>query len=63
MGEAVSLMTEIEGVESACIWEIGRDGRRLGLRAGLEDRVVGSDARLGGARLPRRRRARLAACT
>jgi diguanylate cyclase (GGDEF)-like protein/PAS domain S-box-containing protein len=49
MGEAVSLMTEIEGVEAACIWEIGRDGRRLGLRAGLEGRVVGS-ARASAAR-------------
>jgi diguanylate cyclase (GGDEF)-like protein/PAS domain S-box-containing protein len=42
MREAVSLLTEIEGVDAACIWELGRDGRRLGLRAGLEDRVVGS---------------------
>ncbi len=49
MAEAVSLMTDIEGVEAACIWEIGRDGRRLGLRAGLEDRVVGS-ARASAAR-------------
>jgi diguanylate cyclase (GGDEF)-like protein/PAS domain S-box-containing protein len=43
MREAASLMTEIDGVSAACIWEIGRDGRRLVLRAGLEDRVVGSD--------------------
>src|SRR5258705_1606816 len=42
MREAVSLMVQIEGVDSACIWEVGRDGRRLGLRVGLEDRVVGS---------------------
>ncbi len=42
MAEAVSLLQEIEGVHAACIWEIGRDGRRLGLRAGLEDRVVGA---------------------
>ncbi|HEY7950319.1 MAG TPA: EAL domain-containing protein [Solirubrobacterales bacterium] len=49
MGEAVSLMGEIEGVDSACIWEIGRDGRRLGLRAGLEDRIVGA-ARASAAR-------------
>src|ERR1044072_896874 len=34
--EAVPLMTEIEGVEAACIWEAGREGRRLHLRAGLE---------------------------
>jgi diguanylate cyclase (GGDEF)-like protein/PAS domain S-box-containing protein len=42
MREAVSLMTEIEGVQGACIWELGRDGRRLRLRAGLEGQVVGS---------------------
>jgi diguanylate cyclase (GGDEF)-like protein/PAS domain S-box-containing protein len=49
MGEAVSLLQEIDGVHAACIWEIGRDGRRLGLRAGLKDRVVGS-ARASAAR-------------
>jgi diguanylate cyclase (GGDEF)-like protein/PAS domain S-box-containing protein len=34
--QAVPLMTEIEGVEAACVWESGREGRRLHLRAGLE---------------------------
>ena len=43
MGEAVALLTEIEGVEAACIWETGRDGRRLSLRAGLEKQVDGSE--------------------
>jgi diguanylate cyclase (GGDEF)-like protein/PAS domain S-box-containing protein len=43
MREGVSLMTEIEGVAAACIWEVGRDGRRLILRTGLEERVVGSE--------------------
>jgi len=43
MHEAVSLLTQIEGVAAACIWETGRDGRRLGLRAGLEGRVEGSE--------------------
>jgi diguanylate cyclase (GGDEF)-like protein/PAS domain S-box-containing protein len=43
MLEATALMTEIDGVDAACIWEIGRDGRRLGLRAGLEQLVAGSD--------------------
>jgi len=43
MHEAVSLLTRIEGVAAACIWETGRDGRRLGLRAGLEGRVEGSE--------------------
>jgi diguanylate cyclase (GGDEF)-like protein/PAS domain S-box-containing protein len=42
MREAVFLMTEIEGVAAAGIWEVGRDGRRLSLRTGLEERVVGS---------------------
>jgi len=36
--QAVPLMTEIEGVETACVWEAGREGRRLHLRAGLEQR-------------------------
>ncbi len=36
-------------LHAACIWEVGRDGRRLGLRAGLEDRVVGA-ARASAAR-------------
>ena len=49
MRAAVSLLQEIEGVDAACIWEVGRDGRRLSLRAGLEDRVVGS-ARASAAR-------------
>jgi diguanylate cyclase (GGDEF)-like protein/PAS domain S-box-containing protein len=43
MREAVALMTEIEGVQGACIWGVGRDGRRLRLRAGLEGSVVGSN--------------------
>ncbi len=40
MKAAVSLLAEIEGVQSACIWEVARDGRRLQLRAGLENRVM-----------------------
>jgi diguanylate cyclase (GGDEF)-like protein/PAS domain S-box-containing protein len=43
MGEAAELLTEIEGVEGACVWEVGRDGRRLRLRAGLEAQLVGSE--------------------
>jgi diguanylate cyclase (GGDEF)-like protein/PAS domain S-box-containing protein len=49
MREAVLLLQEIDGVHAACIWEIGRDGRRLSLRAGLEGRIVGS-ARASAAR-------------
>ena len=50
MNEAVSLLTETEGVESACIWELDRDGRRLHLRAGLEGQVIGAGQRVSAAR-------------
>jgi len=43
MEEAVSLLTAIDGVVAACIWETGRDGRRLTLRTGLEGSVEGSE--------------------
>jgi len=43
MREAISVLNEIEGVAAVCIWEAGRDGRRLVLRAGLEGRVDGSE--------------------
>ena len=46
----VPLMTEIEGVEAACVWEAGRGGRRLHLRAGLEDADGGSLRRASAAR-------------
>jgi diguanylate cyclase (GGDEF)-like protein/PAS domain S-box-containing protein len=48
MEEAVSLMTEIEGVDAACIWEPNGDGDGLRLRAGL-DGVFGAAAELGRA--------------
>jgi diguanylate cyclase (GGDEF)-like protein/PAS domain S-box-containing protein len=47
---ATSLIAEVEGISSACIWELGRDGRRLKLRAGLEDEVVGAGRRVSAAR-------------
>jgi len=47
--QTVPLMTEIEGVEAACVWEAGREGRRLHLRAGLEERE-GSERRASAAR-------------
>jgi diguanylate cyclase (GGDEF)-like protein/PAS domain S-box-containing protein len=50
MAEAASLMTETDGVESACIWEVERDGRRLHLRAGLKGQLVGADQRVSAAR-------------
>jgi diguanylate cyclase (GGDEF)-like protein/PAS domain S-box-containing protein len=50
MRAATSLIGEVEGVHSACIWELGRDGRRLNLCAGLEDQVVGAGRRVSAAR-------------
>ncbi len=50
MRAAVALIGEIEGIHSACIWELGRDGRRLNLRAGLEDEVIGAGRRVSAAR-------------
>jgi diguanylate cyclase (GGDEF)-like protein/PAS domain S-box-containing protein len=48
--QVVPLMTEIEGVEAACVWEAGRGGRRLHLRAGLEDGESGPERRASAAR-------------
>ncbi len=50
MRAAASLIGEVAGVHRACIWEVGRDGRRLNLRAGLEDEVVGAGRRVSAAR-------------
>jgi diguanylate cyclase (GGDEF)-like protein/PAS domain S-box-containing protein len=50
MRAATSLIGEGDGVHSACIWELARDGRRLNLRAGLEDQVVGAGRRVSAAR-------------
>src|SRR5260221_451954 len=48
--QAVPLMTEIDGGEAACVWEAGREGRRLHLRAGLEERGGGAERRASAAR-------------
>ncbi|HEU4905895.1 MAG TPA: EAL domain-containing protein [Solirubrobacterales bacterium] len=48
--QAVPLMTEIDGVEAACVWEAGREGRRLHLRAGLEGNDGGAERRASAAR-------------
>ena len=48
--KAVSLMTEIDGVEAACIWEAGREGRRLLLSAGLTGQSAGAERRASAAR-------------
>jgi diguanylate cyclase (GGDEF)-like protein/PAS domain S-box-containing protein len=50
MGAAVKLIGELDGVLSACIWEVGRDGRRLNLSAGLESAVLGAGRRVSAAR-------------
>ena len=50
MKAAVSLLAEIEGVQSACIWE-ARPGRAApAARAGLEDRVMSAGQRVSAAR-------------
>jgi diguanylate cyclase (GGDEF)-like protein/PAS domain S-box-containing protein len=48
--QAVPLMTEIDGVEAACVWEAGREGRRLHLRAGLEEHGGGVERRASAGR-------------
>ncbi|MBK5220131.1 MAG: EAL domain-containing protein [Thermoleophilia bacterium] len=50
MEAAASLISEVEGIHSACIWEVGRDGRRLHLRAGLDAEVIGAGRRVSAAR-------------
>jgi diguanylate cyclase (GGDEF)-like protein/PAS domain S-box-containing protein len=50
MTAAASLIGGLDGVHSACIWEVGRDGRRLSLRAGLEQEEVGAGRRVSAAR-------------
>jgi diguanylate cyclase (GGDEF)-like protein/PAS domain S-box-containing protein len=47
---ATALMTEIEGVEAACVWGASREGRRLHLRAGLEGQAAGAERRVSAAR-------------
>ncbi|MBS1844229.1 MAG: EAL domain-containing protein [Actinobacteria bacterium] len=50
MRDAVNLIGELDGVEFACIWEVGRDGRRLNLRAGLDDSGLASGRRVSAGR-------------
>jgi len=50
METAVSLLDGIEGIAGACIWEVGRDGRRLQLRAGLDEQMPGVGRRVSAAR-------------
>jgi diguanylate cyclase (GGDEF)-like protein/PAS domain S-box-containing protein len=50
MRDAVTLIGDLDGVEFACIWEVGRDGRRLNLRAGLDDSAIASGRRVSAGR-------------
>jgi diguanylate cyclase (GGDEF)-like protein/PAS domain S-box-containing protein len=50
MHDAVTLIGELDGVEAACIWEVGRDGRRLNLCAGLEESRRSSGRRVSAGR-------------
>jgi diguanylate cyclase (GGDEF)-like protein/PAS domain S-box-containing protein len=50
MQVSTTLMTEIDGVEAACVWEAGREGRRLHLRAGLERGPLGTERRASAGR-------------
>jgi diguanylate cyclase (GGDEF)-like protein/PAS domain S-box-containing protein len=50
MQVATELIAKVAGVHSACIWELGRDGRRLNLRAGLEESVTGAGRRVSASR-------------
>jgi len=50
MEAATELIGKVGGVHSACIWELGRDGRRLNLRAGLEESVIGAGRRVSASR-------------
>jgi diguanylate cyclase (GGDEF)-like protein/PAS domain S-box-containing protein len=50
MRDAVSFIGELDGVEFACIWEVGRDGRRLNLRAGLDETAIASGRRVSAGR-------------
>ncbi|MGN6664337.1 MAG: sensor domain-containing protein [Solirubrobacterales bacterium] len=50
MQRATELISGVDGIHSACIWELGRDGRRLNLRAGLEQAAVGAGRRVSASR-------------
>jgi diguanylate cyclase (GGDEF)-like protein/PAS domain S-box-containing protein len=50
LAAAASLIGEIDGIQCACVWEVGRDGRRLSLRAGLEGEALGAGRRVSAAR-------------
>ncbi|HET9153319.1 MAG TPA: EAL domain-containing protein [Solirubrobacterales bacterium] len=47
---ATELIRKVEAIHSACIWELDRDGRRLNLRAGLEEAAIGAGRRVSASR-------------
>jgi diguanylate cyclase (GGDEF)-like protein/PAS domain S-box-containing protein len=50
MKAATELIGGVPGIDGACIWELGRDGRRLSLRAGLDEELRGGGRRVSAAR-------------
>jgi diguanylate cyclase (GGDEF)-like protein/PAS domain S-box-containing protein len=50
MEAATELIARVDAIDSACIWELGRDGKRLNLRAGLAGAAVGAGRRVSAAR-------------
>ncbi len=50
MQAATELIAHVDGIHSACIWELGRDGRRLNLRAGLTEAALGPGRRVSASR-------------
>ncbi|HMI80306.1 MAG TPA: EAL domain-containing protein, partial [Solirubrobacterales bacterium] len=50
MEAATELIGKVPGIHGACIWELGRDGKRLNLRAGLGEAAVGAGRRVSAAR-------------
>jgi diguanylate cyclase (GGDEF)-like protein/PAS domain S-box-containing protein len=50
MEAATELIARVDGIDSACIWELGRDGKRLNLRAGLAGATVGAGRRVSASR-------------
>ncbi len=50
MEEAVALMVEIDGIDGACIWEVGREGRRLRMLAAAEIQGTDGSRRASAAR-------------
>ncbi|MGN6815821.1 MAG: sensor domain-containing protein [Solirubrobacterales bacterium] len=50
MEAATELIARVDGIDGACIWELGRDGKRLNLRAGLAGDAIGAGRRVSASR-------------